>query len=69
MWTEVYIRKVDRRDELLACTIDEPKRKTRDLRKRVAKFIEVDCGILGHLLGTVTNFSETYLSRNKWKWK
>jgi len=65
MTSEVDIRKVDTRDDLIApildvagrikkCT-DPPRRTTRDLRTRVAKCIEVDGGISEHLLRTVTN--------------
>lgn len=35
----------------------QPRRSTRDLRPRIAKFIESDDGILGLLLRTVTNLS------------
>jgi hypothetical protein len=55
MKSEVYKRKVDTRDELLARILgafacvrtreDQLRRTTRDLRTRVAKFIEVDGGI------------------------
>ena len=54
-------------DELLASILDaaarikkredQLRRKTRDLRTRVAKSTEVDGGILKHLLRTVTNVS------------
>jgi hypothetical protein len=57
---EVYKTKVDRRDELLARILDvaariqkqedQLRRTTRDLRTRVAKCMEVDGGILEHLL-------------------
>ena len=62
---EVYERKVNTRDELLApisaaaASItnreDQLRRRTRDLRTRVAKYIEVDGGICEHLLQNVTN--------------
>jgi hypothetical protein len=57
---EVYKRKVDTRDELLARILDaaarikkredQLRRTTRDLRTRVAKCIQVDGGIFIHLL-------------------
>jgi hypothetical protein len=57
---EVYKRKVDTRDELLARTLDiaarikkhedQLRRTTRDLRTRAAKCTEVDGGIFEHLL-------------------
>jgi hypothetical protein len=60
MKSEVYERKVDTREELLAGTFhaatrtkkheDQLRRTTRDLRTRGAKFIEVDGGIFKHLL-------------------
>jgi hypothetical protein len=60
MKSEAYNRKVDARDELLARILDaassikeredQLRRKTRDLRTRVAKCIDVDCGIFEHLL-------------------
>jgi len=56
--SEVGTRKVDVRDELLALILDtaarinklknQLRRVTRRLRTRVAKYIEVDCGILEH---------------------
>jgi hypothetical protein len=56
---EVYKRKVDTRDELLARSLDaaagikkredQLRRTTRGLRTRVAKFTEVGGGIFGHL--------------------
>jgi len=65
MKSEIYKRKMDTRDDLIARILDvadrikkctyPPKGTTRDLRTRVAKFIEVDGGILEHLLRTVTN--------------
>ena len=65
--SEGYKRKVDTRDELLARILaaaarikeraDQLRRTTRDLRKRVSKYIEVDGGIFEHLLWTVTNLS------------
>jgi hypothetical protein len=65
--SEVYERKVDTRDELLAGLSDvadrikrredQLRRRTRKLRTRFAKCIEVDGGIFEHLLGTVTNLS------------
>jgi hypothetical protein len=36
---------------------DQLRRKTRDLRTRVTKCVEVDGGIFEHLLWTVTHFS------------
>ena len=55
-----YKRKVDTRDELLTRTLDPAarikkcedqfRRKTRELRTRVAKCVEVDGGISEHLL-------------------
>jgi len=58
--SEAYGRKVDTRDELLAHILDvaaciekhedQLRRTTRDLRTRVAKCVEVDCGICEHLL-------------------
>jgi hypothetical protein len=60
MKCEIYERKVDTRDELLAGTLDaaastkkhedQLRRKTRDLRTRLAKCFEFDGGIFGHLL-------------------
>ena len=54
------IHKLDTRDQLLAQILDavarikkhedQLRRTTRDLRTRVAKCTEVDCGILEHLL-------------------
>jgi hypothetical protein len=61
-WTksEVYKRKVDTRDELLVRILDAAasikkredqfRRKTRDLRTRVAKCIDVDGEIFSNLL-------------------
>jgi hypothetical protein len=53
--SEVYKRKVDTQDELLACILDaavgikkredQLRRKTHDLRTRVTKYIEADGGI------------------------
>jgi hypothetical protein len=64
---EVYKREVDTQDELLARVLDATarikkregklRRKTRDIRTRVSKCIEVDGGIFENLLGTVTNVS------------
>jgi hypothetical protein len=58
--SEVYKRKVDARDGLLARILDaaarrkkredQLRRKTRDLRTRVAKCIEVDGGIFENIL-------------------
>jgi hypothetical protein len=55
MNSEVYERKVDTADELLASILDaaasirkrgeQLRRRTRDLRTRVAKCVEVDGGI------------------------
>ena len=60
MKSKVYKRKVDTRDELVACILDavasvkeikeKLRRTTRDFRTRVAKYVEVEGGILGHLL-------------------
>ena len=57
---EVYKRKVDRPDELLASILDaaapvkkredQARRSKRGLRKRVAKCAEADGGIFEHLL-------------------
>jgi len=65
--SEDYERKVDTRDELLARLSDaaariknngnQLRRRTRDLRTRFAKCIEVDGGILEHLFCTVTDLS------------
>jgi hypothetical protein len=62
---EVYKRKVGTRDELLARILDaaagikaqedQLSRTTRDLRTRVTKGIEVDCGIFRTL---IVNFNE-----------
>jgi hypothetical protein len=67
MKSEVYNRKVDTRDELLARILDaaarikkredQLRRTTRDLRTRVAKGSEVDGGIFEHLLWNVTRLS------------
>ena len=58
--SEVYERKVKRRDELLTCILDAAasvkkhedllRRTTRDLHKRFAKCIEDDGGIFEHSL-------------------
>ena len=60
MKSEVYKTKLDTRDELFARILDaaasikiredQLRRTARDLRTRVAKCIEVDGGILEHLL-------------------
>ena len=60
MKSEVHKRKVDARDELLALILnaaahinkreDQLGRKTRNLRTRVTKCIEVDGGIFEYLL-------------------
>jgi hypothetical protein len=60
MKSRVYKRKVDTRDELLACILDaaarikkredQLRRKTRDLRTRAAKCIEDDGGLVENLL-------------------
>jgi hypothetical protein len=60
MKSEVYVRKVDTRDELIARILDAAARikkredqltqTTRDLRTRVAKCTEVDGGIFERLL-------------------
>ena len=65
MKSEVYKRKVDTRDDLIARILDvagrikkrtdPPRRTTRDLCTRVAKCIDVDDRILDHLLLTITN--------------
>jgi hypothetical protein len=67
MKNEVYKRKVDTRDELLARILDaaartqkrgdQLRRTKRDFRTRVAKCIEAGGGIFKHLLSTVTNLS------------
>ena len=64
---EVYKRKVDTRDELLARVMDAAARikksedrlwrTKRELRTRVAKCTEADGWIFENLLCTVTNFS------------
>jgi len=56
---EVYKRKVDTADELLASILDaagcikkredQLRRTTRDLRTRVEKWTEVDCGDFGNI--------------------
>jgi hypothetical protein len=68
---------VDTRDELLARILDvaagiknredQLKRKTHDLRTRVAECTEVDGGILDHVLLTVTNLSYKHLIKIKIK--
>jgi hypothetical protein len=60
MMSQVYKRKVDTRDELLArvwdavpCVVereDDLRRTTRDLRTQVANCTEADVGIFEHLL-------------------
>jgi len=60
MNSEVYKRKLDTPDELLACILDAAarikkredklRRTTRDLHTRVAKCTEVDVGMFEHLL-------------------
>jgi hypothetical protein len=60
MTSEVYKRKADTRDELLAHILDaaasikkredQLRRTTRDLHTRAAKYIEVGGGIFEHLL-------------------
>jgi hypothetical protein len=55
MKSECYKRKADTRDEIPDCILgaaarikkgeDQLRRRTRDLRTRVAKCTEVDCGI------------------------
>jgi hypothetical protein len=67
MKSEVYKRKVDTQDELLARVLaaaarikkreGQHRRKTRDIRTQVSKRIEVHGGIFHNLLGTVTNVS------------
>jgi hypothetical protein len=67
MKSEVYERKVNRRDELLAYILDaaasvkkredQLKRTTHDLRKQSAKCTEDDGGIIEYSLETVTNLS------------
>jgi hypothetical protein len=71
---EVYLRKVDTRDELLARILDaaariiqreQLRRKTRDSRTQVAKRVQTDGGIFEHLLWTVKkncHFCATILS-------
>ena len=63
---EVYRRKVDTIDELLASILgaaasitkseDQLRRTTRDLRTLMVKCIEVGGGILEHSLWTASNF-------------
>jgi len=65
--SEVYARKLNRRDELLAYILDaaanvkkredQLRRTTRDLRKRFAKCTEDDSVIFQPLLCTVANLS------------
>jgi hypothetical protein len=65
MKSEVYKRKVDTRDELIARSLDvaacikkgadAQRRTARNLRTQVAKCIEDEGGIFEHLLRTVTN--------------
>ena len=66
MKSEVYKRKVDTADELLAPTLDaaacakiggDQLRTTRHLDTRVAKCVVFDCGILERLLWTATDLS------------
>jgi hypothetical protein len=67
MKSEVYTRKADARDELLARILDvavriktredQLRRTPRDLRTRVAKCTGVGGGIFEYLLCTVTNLS------------
>jgi hypothetical protein len=64
--SEVYKRRVDIRDELLARILDtaahvnqredQLRRKTCDLRTQVAKRIETDRGIFERLLGTAKTY-------------
>ena len=71
MKSEIYKRKVDTGDELIAGILDTAAnknkredqlwRKTRDLRTRVAKCIKVYGGILEHFLWTVRNLSFLYI--------
>jgi hypothetical protein len=66
MKSEVYKRKVDTADELLASILvavacvkrreDQLSRTTRDLQTRVAKCTEVDCGILGTFIVDCNRF-------------
>jgi hypothetical protein len=65
MKREVYKRKLDTRDELIARILDaadriekredQLRRKTRVLRSRFSKNIEADVGVFKYLLSTVTN--------------
>jgi len=58
--SEVYLRRVDKRDELLARILDaatrviqredQLRRKTHDPRTQIAKRVETDGGIFEHLL-------------------
>ena len=67
MKSEVYKREVDTQDELLPRVLraaarikkreGQLRRKTRDIRTWVAKFIETDDGISENLLETVINVS------------
>ena len=67
-WRAKFVKgKMDTRDEFLARILDaattknkhedELKRTTFDLRRRVAKCIEIGCGSYEYLLWTVTNLS------------
>jgi hypothetical protein len=66
MKSEVYKRKVDEKDELLARILDAAARvkkredklrlRTRDLRTRAAKGIEGEGGIFGTFILTYENF-------------
>jgi hypothetical protein len=68
MKSEVYKRKADTRDELLARILDAAARMkkredqlrqtTRDHRTRVARCIEFEGGIFENLLRTITNLSD-----------
>ena len=63
MMSKFFKRKVDTRDEMLGPILDTAarmqkskdqfRRSMRDFRTRAAKCIEIDCGILKHLLWTV----------------
>jgi len=67
MKIEVYVRKVDTREKLLPHIFyvavnmqkseDQLRRATRDLRTRLAKFIESNVGSLENLLWTVPHLS------------
>jgi hypothetical protein len=63
MKSEVYKRRMDARNEMLAGIVDaaaredQLERTTRNLHTRGAKCVEVGGGIFEHLFCSVTNFS------------